>query len=165
MTKESSQQLPRTWQIAFVIYLALVMNNFFTGIIQRLLPDTAFSYRPEDIGEVLNQTVGLAIVLAPLVGLAMVLRRRHLFLAQHIRQFWQQSPILTIEIIPFIWLLCAAVLRHALALALLLPLPGGAFVEMMIFILQCSVVVVFVLCLLTGLALVLRARKNERIPS
>ncbi len=163
MADEPNRQLPRTWQIAFVIYLALVMNNFFTGIIQRLLPGTAFSYRPEDIGEVLNQTVGLAIVLVPLVGLAMILRRRPLSLSQHIRQFWQQSPILSIEIVPFIWLLCAAVLRHALALALLLPLPGGAFVEMTIFILQCSVVVVFVLCLLTSFALVLGARKNERL--
>ncbi len=162
MTQEPNQQFPRTWQIALVIYIALVMYNFFTGIIQRLLPDSAFSYRPDDVGEVLNQTFGLMIVLAPLVGLAVILSRQHVSLSQHVRQLWQQYPIQTIEIAPFIWLLCAAVPRHILTLALVLPLPDGAFVETLIFVIQCSAAVTLVLCLLTSFFLVLRLRKPVR---
>lgn len=157
MSKEHNQDATHSlmsdikWKIGFVAYIGLVMITFFPGTFQGLLSGAAYSYRPEDIWEVIELICGIVIAVVPLAGLGIALRRQKTTLVEHISKVWREYPNQMIEIAPFIWLFVAAVLRYTLALTLLLPLPSNIAVEMSILVIQWSVLIVLTLSLLAGL--------------
>jgi hypothetical protein len=145
---KASQEL--IWKMGFVIYLTLVMYPFFTGILQRQLPGSTFSYRPENISAIMEHIFSLIIAILPFLGLLLLIQKQQVTIVETIRRYWQQYPVQTIELTPFVWLFIAAAIRHMLALLLLLPFSENSLVQTSILILQLSVLAVFIICLIIG---------------